>query len=115
VAADSSPFGIRSFELASVILDMICDLSNIYDQGKRRIIPDDQMIADQTKGSLNGTRGEITVSSGIIVGLAQVNRSLSLIYLTNAENVKGRKNQLTHNLSIAKDALLKLAMKQTPL
>lgn len=114
MAADSSPFGIRSFELASVVLDMVCDLSNIYDQARRKAIPDDQIVVDQTKSSsLSGTRGEIKVSLDIIVGLVQINRSLSLIYLTNVENIKGRRAQLTHNLSVAKDALLKITMKQT--
>jgi hypothetical protein len=97
VAADSSPLGLRSFELASETLDMICDLSSIYHHPHRR----------KTSESLNSQNpvGELRLSNGVVVGYFQVNIWLSLLYILNGDSHPGKPEQLSHNVNVTCQAV----------
>lgn len=107
VAADSSPFGLRSFELASETLDVFFDLQSIY--RRRR----GAAAAAAVEGSLLA-RGELRLSNGITVGCSQISAHLALVYLANGDAISNpttstsRPEILQHNVSVARDAIVKV-------
>lgn len=52
--------------------------------------------------------GSLSLSNGIFIGYAQVNTTLSLLYLLNGEGHPGKPEQLAHNVAITREAVLKV-------
>ena len=78
---------------------MICDLHSIYhhQSHKRKSIEE-----------IAPAHGSLSLSNGIFVGYAQVNTTLSLLYLLNGEGHPGKPEQLAHNVAITRESVLKV-------
>lgn len=91
---------MRSFELASETLDLVCDLKSLYRHPHRRKISD----------NINSkpSQAQLKLSNGVVVGYTQVNPWLSLLYLLNGENHPGKPEQLSHNINVTSQAILQV-------
>lgn len=111
VATDSSPVGLRGFELASETLDMMCDLAFIYREHRREPTgPSSAATAGGGEGAIRCASGEMQLSNGIFVGLLRVNDWLWILYLYNGDGhpSQTRPDLFGENLRVSQEAILQL-------
>jgi Ras-related GTP-binding protein C/D len=101
VATDSSPVDMQTYELCSDMIDVIVDISSIYDNNSK----------DTEEGSSGSTSGDgeaqatIKLNTGKVLYMREVNKHLALVTLMRQENFEKNSLIIDYNFQCFKEAI----------
>ncbi len=99
LATDSSPVDMATYELCSDMIDVILDVASIYGAPSP--------TTSSSTSARSGSAAIIKLSSGMVLYLREVNRSLALVALIRGDKFE-RQGLIDYNFDTLKKALREL-------
>ncbi|KAI9330346.1 ras-related GTP binding C, isoform CRA_a [Zopfochytrium polystomum] len=96
IATDSSPVDMQSYELCSDMIDVMLDVSSIYNR------PNVETPKEHVEA--NEAHATIKLSSGMVLYLREVNRDLALVCLIREENFE-KQGLIDFNFNVFRSAV----------
>ena len=127
IATDSSPVDMQSYELCSDMIDVVVDMSLIYNYPPRRELPQSQISTTPNNNNNNNNVNEVEESlpqlgqvisghgkansiihlnNGLVMIMDHVTASFALVCLMRAENFTQKRGWVTVNFNKFKESLI---------